>query len=115
MQAKEYLENPEAFAVAAAPAAAEAAPAAAEAAAEEKAEEKEESDDDMVRYSRFVKIKNSAYAVVHRVSVSSTRLLSLSCYLLSRTSSNASDEQPILSTVVRDLDVRNYLHIDSRI
>jgi ribosomal protein L12E/L44/L45/RPP1/RPP2 len=57
MQAKEYLENPEAFAVAAAPAAAEAAPAAAEAAAEEKAEEKEESDDDMVRYSRSVKIK----------------------------------------------------------
>ncbi|OAX36048.1 hypothetical protein K503DRAFT_772888 [Rhizopogon vinicolor AM-OR11-026] len=46
-KAKEYLENPEAFAVAAAPAAAEAAPAAAEAAAEEKAEEKEESDDDM--------------------------------------------------------------------
>jgi len=46
-KAKEYLENPEAFAVAAAPAAAAAAPAAAEAAAEEKAEEKEESDDDM--------------------------------------------------------------------
>jgi len=46
-KAKEYLENPEAFAVAAAPAASEAAPAAAEAAAEEKAEEKEESDDDM--------------------------------------------------------------------
>ncbi|KAF8899914.1 60S acidic ribosomal protein P0 [Gymnopilus junonius] len=43
---KEYLANPEAFAVAAAPAAAEAAPAAA-AAEEEKAEEKEESDDDM--------------------------------------------------------------------
>jgi len=44
---KEYLENPEAFAVAA-PAAAEAAAApAAEEAAEEKAEEKEESDDDM--------------------------------------------------------------------
>jgi large subunit ribosomal protein LP0 len=46
-KAKEYLENPEAFAAVAAPAAAEAAPAAAEAAAEEKAEEKEESDDDM--------------------------------------------------------------------
>jgi len=43
---KEYLANPEAFAVAAAPAASEAAPAAA-AAAEEKEEEKEESDDDM--------------------------------------------------------------------
>lgn len=57
MQAKEYLENPEAFAVAAAPAAAEAAPAAAEAAAEEKAEEKEESDDDMVSYSWFAKMK----------------------------------------------------------
>jgi len=42
---KEYLANPEAFAVAAAPAASEAAPAAA--AAEEKEEEKEESDDDM--------------------------------------------------------------------
>ncbi|PPR03672.1 hypothetical protein CVT24_007793 [Panaeolus cyanescens] len=42
---KEYLENPEAFAVAAAPAA-EAAPAAA-AKVEEKEEEKEESDDDM--------------------------------------------------------------------
>jgi len=45
-KAKEYLANPEAFAVAAAPAAAEeaAAPAAKE---EEKEEEKEESDDDM--------------------------------------------------------------------
>lgn len=47
LQIKEYLANPEAFAVAAAPAAAaeassEAAPAAA------KEEEKEESDDDMV-------------------------------------------------------------------
>jgi len=42
---KEYLANPEAFAVAAAPAAAEAAPVAA--AVEEKEEEKEESDDDM--------------------------------------------------------------------
>lgn len=46
-KAKEYLENPEAFAAVAAPAASEAAPAAAEAEAEEKAEEKEESDDDM--------------------------------------------------------------------
>lgn len=46
-KAKEYLENPDAFAAVAAPAAAEAAPAAAEAEAEEKAEEKEESDDDM--------------------------------------------------------------------
>ncbi|KAH7919718.1 hypothetical protein BV22DRAFT_1040624 [Leucogyrophana mollusca] len=45
-KAKEYLENPEAFAVAA-PAAAEAAPAAAEAKEEAKEEEKEESDDDM--------------------------------------------------------------------
>jgi len=44
---KEYLANPEAFAVAAAPAAAEAAAPAAAAAEEEKAEEKEESDDDM--------------------------------------------------------------------
>lgn len=46
-KAKDYLENPDAFAAVAAPAAAEAAPAAAEAEAEEKAEEKEESDDDM--------------------------------------------------------------------
>ncbi|KAG2157934.1 ribosomal protein L10-domain-containing protein [Suillus bovinus] len=46
-KAKEYLENPDAFAAVAAPAASEAAPAAAEAEAEEKAEEKEESDDDM--------------------------------------------------------------------
>ncbi|KAG1747132.1 ribosomal protein L10-domain-containing protein [Suillus paluster] len=46
-KAKEYLENPDAFAAIAAPAASEAAPAAAEAAEEEKAEEKEESDDDM--------------------------------------------------------------------
>lgn len=46
-KAKEYLENPDAFAAVAAPAATEAAPAAAEAEAEEKAEEKEESDDDM--------------------------------------------------------------------
>jgi len=45
-KAKEYLENPEAFAVAA-PVAAEAAPAAAEAKEEAKEEEKEESDDDM--------------------------------------------------------------------
>ncbi|PPQ77111.1 hypothetical protein CVT25_010805 [Psilocybe cyanescens] len=43
---KEYLANPEAFAVAAAPSADAAAPAAA-AAVEEKEEEKEESDDDM--------------------------------------------------------------------
>jgi len=43
---KEYLANPEAFAVAAAPVA-DAAPAAAAAAAEEKEEEKEDSDDDM--------------------------------------------------------------------
>lgn len=42
---KEYLANPEAFAVAAAPAAAEAAPAAA--AEEKEAEKEEESDDDM--------------------------------------------------------------------
>lgn len=42
---KEYLANPEAFAVAAAPA--ETAAPAAAAAAEEKEEEKEESDDDM--------------------------------------------------------------------
>jgi len=42
---KEYLANPEAFAVAAAPAAADAAPAAA--AAAEPEPEKEESDDDM--------------------------------------------------------------------
>ena len=42
---KEYLANPEAFAVAAAPVA-EAAPVAA-AQEEEKEEEKEESDDDM--------------------------------------------------------------------
>ncbi|EIW84044.1 hypothetical protein CONPUDRAFT_80544 [Coniophora puteana RWD-64-598 SS2] len=45
-KAKEYLENPEAFAAVAAPAAAADAPAA-EAAKEEKEEEKEESDDDM--------------------------------------------------------------------
>ncbi|KAF8348957.1 60S acidic ribosomal protein P0 [Amanita rubescens] len=43
---KEYLENPEAFAVAA-PAETAAAPAAEVAKAEEKEEEKEESDDDM--------------------------------------------------------------------
>jgi len=43
---KEYLANPEAFAVAAAPAAADAAPAAAAAAAEPEPD-KEESDDDM--------------------------------------------------------------------
>ncbi|KAG1851579.1 ribosomal protein L10-domain-containing protein [Suillus subalutaceus] len=46
-KAKEYLENPDAFAAVAAPAAAEAASAAVEAEVEEKAEEKEESDDDM--------------------------------------------------------------------
>ncbi|KAF8517684.1 60S acidic ribosomal protein P0 [Hysterangium stoloniferum] len=44
---KEYLANPEAFAVAAAPAAADAAPAAEETKEEEKKEEAEESDDDM--------------------------------------------------------------------
>ncbi|KAG6332131.1 hypothetical protein ID866_6957 [Astraeus odoratus] len=48
VSAKAYLENPEAFAVAAAPEAAEsAAPAAAAEAAEEKAEKEDESDDDM--------------------------------------------------------------------
>lgn len=45
-KAKEFLANPEAFAVAA-PAAAEAAPAAAEVKEEEKKEEEEEEDDDM--------------------------------------------------------------------
>jgi len=45
-KAKEYLANPEAFAVAAAPVA-EAAPAAAEAKEEEEEEEKEDSDEDM--------------------------------------------------------------------
>ena len=46
-QVKEYLANPEAFAVAAAPAA-DAGPAASDApAAEEKKEEEEEEDDDM--------------------------------------------------------------------
>jgi large subunit ribosomal protein LP0 len=44
---KEYLENPEAFAVAAAPAAAAGGAAEATPAVEEKEEEKEESDDDM--------------------------------------------------------------------
>ncbi|KAI5995755.1 60S acidic ribosomal protein P0 [Pisolithus orientalis] len=44
-KAKAFLENPEAFAVAAAPAAEEAAPAAAE--EEKPAEKEEESDDDM--------------------------------------------------------------------
>jgi len=44
---KEYLDNPEAFAVAAAPAAVDAAPAAEETKEEEKKEEPEESDDDM--------------------------------------------------------------------
>jgi large subunit ribosomal protein LP0 len=46
-KAKAYLENPDAFAVAAPAATEEAAAPAAEEAAEEKAEEKEESDDDM--------------------------------------------------------------------
>lgn len=46
-QAKAYLENPEAFAVAAPAAAEAAAPAAAEAKEEEKKEEEEEEDDDM--------------------------------------------------------------------
>jgi large subunit ribosomal protein LP0 len=45
-KAKEYLANPEAFAVAAAPAASEAAPAAAEV-VEEKKEEEEDEDEDM--------------------------------------------------------------------
>ncbi|KAI6037753.1 ribosomal protein L10-domain-containing protein [Pisolithus marmoratus] len=46
-KAKAFLENPEAFAVAAAPAAEEAAPAAAAAEEEKPAEKEEESDDDM--------------------------------------------------------------------
>jgi len=46
-KAKEYLANPEAFAVAAAPAASEAAPAAAAKEAEEEKEEEDGSDDDM--------------------------------------------------------------------
>jgi large subunit ribosomal protein LP0 len=46
-KAKAYLENPEAFAVAAPAAAEAAAPAAAEAKEEEKKEEEEEEDDDM--------------------------------------------------------------------
>lgn len=46
-QIKEYLANPEAFAVAAAPAAAEASADSAAPAAEEKKEEEEEEDDDM--------------------------------------------------------------------
>jgi len=51
-QVKEYLANPEAFAVAAP--AADAAPAAAVAEKqEEKEEEKEESDEDMVRNTHY--------------------------------------------------------------
>lgn len=46
-KAKAFLENPEAFAVAAAPAAEEAAPADAAAEEEKPAEKEEESDDDM--------------------------------------------------------------------
>jgi large subunit ribosomal protein LP0 len=49
---KEFLANPDAFVVAAAPAADAAAPEAAK--AEEKEEEKEESDDDMVSARRFL-------------------------------------------------------------
>lgn len=51
-QVKEYLENPDAFAVAAPVADASSAPAAEAAVEETKAEEAEESDDDMV--SHFV-------------------------------------------------------------
>lgn len=47
-QIKEYLANPEAFAVAAAPAATEAAAESAAPAAEEKKEEEEDEDEDMV-------------------------------------------------------------------
>jgi hypothetical protein len=88
-QAKDYLENPEAFAAVAAPAAAEAAPAAAEAAVEEKAEEKEESDDDMVSCCWFSHKEITLDAIICRASVSSTRLRVVSCYLPSRTSFNA--------------------------
>jgi hypothetical protein len=48
-QAKEYLANPDAFAVAAPPVVAEAAPVADAPKPQEAAEEKEDSDEDMVR------------------------------------------------------------------
>ena len=55
LQAKEYLANPDAFAVAAPVAAAAADDGPAK--AEEKEEEKEESDDDMVSiHSRIVQL-----------------------------------------------------------
>ena len=75
-QAKAFLENPEAFAVAAAPAADEpgAAGGAAEAKEEEKPAAEEESDDDMVRrwrlLGRMVLIRNCrALACLTRIHV----------------------------------------------
>lgn len=71
MQVKEYIANPEAFAVAAAPAAAEAAAEAAPA-AEEKKEEEEEEDDDMVSGVEILAFSPAKYS--HRASVFSTKL-----------------------------------------
>jgi hypothetical protein len=80
-QAKEYLANPEAFAVAAAPVAAAAdADAAAAPAAEE--EEKEDSDDDMVSFSdpTFYPL-NTDFSFPYRASVSSIDRLHQLCIL----------------------------------
>ena len=78
-QVKEYLANPEAFAVAAPVAAEEAAPAAA-AAEEEKKEEEEEEDEDMVCSLYFTSVA-PRLIIVPRASVSSTKRLVLLWYL----------------------------------
>ena len=76
LQAKEFLANPDAFIVAAAPAAAEAAPAEEAAPAQE--EEKEESDDDMVCIHKFCVVEGGSLAI-QRASVSSTKRVITEC------------------------------------
>jgi hypothetical protein len=56
LKAKEYLANPEAFAVAA-PVASEAAPAEAAKAEEKEEEKEEESDEDMVRMNSVLTLR----------------------------------------------------------
>ena len=69
-QIKEYLANPEAFAVAAAPAAAEGGAAAEEAAPEAEKEEEEDEDEDMVRTLLYSYTANADFP---RASVCSTK------------------------------------------
>lgn len=92
VQAKEYLANPDAFAVAAPVAAAEEAAPAAAAKEEEKKEEEEGSDDDMVSLSGIALapcIMLTSFVGLWALRLSELLLYFVLCYLLYLCTSNA--------------------------